>query len=98
MHNITFISTIHKEIGKCNAEELYKIIKKLNPEVIFLEAVDGTYSDYENYNFLTYGVNHNKLEIAAIQKYNCDTTFQYVPVCENALSDAFHRKKNCLSE
>jgi hypothetical protein len=48
MHNITFISTIHKEIGKCNAEELYKIIKKLNPEVIFLEAVDETYSNYEN--------------------------------------------------
>jgi hypothetical protein len=47
MPNITFISTIHEEIGKCNAEELYKIIEKLSPGVIFLEAVDETYSDYE---------------------------------------------------
>jgi hypothetical protein len=92
MHNITFISTIHKEIGKCNAEELYKIIEKLSPEVIFLEAVDETYSEYENYLFSAYGVYHKKLEISAIQKYAANATFKYVPVCENALSDAFHRK------
>jgi hypothetical protein len=92
MHNNTFISTIHAEIGKCNAEELYKIIKKLSPEVIFLEAVDETYSEYENYLFSTYGVYHKKLEISAIQKYNHDTSFEYVPVCEIGLSDAFHRK------
>ena len=98
MHNITFISTIHKEIGKCNAEELYKIIKKLNPEVIFLEAVDETYSNYESYVFSTYGVYHGKLEIAAIQKYNCDTSFEYVPVCENCLSDAFHKKNKIVGQ
>ena len=96
MQNITFISTIHKEIGKCNAEELYKIIKKLNPEVIFLEAVDETYSNYENYLFSTYGEYHKKLEISAIQKYNCDTSFEYVPVCENGLSDAFHKKNKIV--
>lgn len=92
MHNITFISTIHKEIGKCNAEELYKIIKKISPEVIFLEAVAETYSEYENYLFSTYGVYHKKLEISAIQKYNHNTSFEYVPVCEIGLSDAFHSK------
>jgi len=54
MHHITFISTIHAEIGKCNAEELYKIIDKLSPEVIFLEAIDETYSEYEKYLFMTY--------------------------------------------
>ena len=100
MHNITFISTIHKEIGKCNAEELYKIIKKLNPEVIFLEAVDETYSNYENYLFSTYEVYHKKLEISAIQKYNCDcdSSFEYVPVCENGLSDAFHKKNKIVCQ
>jgi len=98
MHNITFISTIHKEIGKCNAEELYKIIKKLNPEVIFLEAVEETCSNYESYVFSTYGVYHGKLEIAAIQKYNCDTSFEYVPVCENGLSDAFHKKNKIVGQ
>ena len=98
MHNITFISTIHKEIGKCNAEELYNIINKLSPEVIFLEALDETYSTYEKYLFSTYGVFHKKLEISAIQKYNCNTSFQYVPVCENGLSDAFHKKINLVCQ
>jgi len=92
MHHITFISTIHKEIGKCNTEELYKIIDKLSPEIIFLEAIDETYSEYEEYLFSTYEVYHKKLEICAIQKYSHHTSFQYVPVCENGLSDAFHKK------
>ncbi|NDV15729.1 hypothetical protein GO009_06790 [Muricauda sp. TY007] len=92
MHHITFISTIHKEIGKCNAIELYKIIDKLSPEVIFLEAVDETYSEYEKYLYSTWGVYHKKLEISAIQRYNHNTSFQYVPVCDNGLSDAFQEK------
>lgn len=92
MHRITFISTIHVEIGKSNAEELFKIIEKLSPEVIFLEAVDETYTEYEKFLFSTYGVCHKKLEISAIQKYSYNTSFEYVPVCEGGLSNAFHRK------
>lgn len=98
MHHITFISTIHKEIGNCNAEELYKIIEKLNPEVIFLEAIDETYSAYENYLFSAYGVYSKKLELAAIQKYSLSSSFEYVPVCENGLSDAFDRKNKIVCE
>lgn len=98
MHHITFISTIHKEIGNCNAEELYKIIEKLSPEVIFLEAINETYSAYEKYLFSTYGVYHKKLELAAIQKYTLSTSFEYVPVCENGLSDAFDRKNKIVCE
>ena len=51
MHKIIFISTIHKELGKYNADELYEIIAQENPEVIFLEALDETSSNYENYLF-----------------------------------------------
>jgi hypothetical protein len=98
MPTITFISTIHKEIGKCNAEELYKIIGKLSPEVIFLEAVNETYSEYENYLFSTFGVYHQKLEISAIQKYNATTSFEYVPVCEGGMTDAFHRKNRIVCQ
>lgn len=98
MHQITFVSTIHEEIGKCNADELYKIIEKLNPEVIFLEAVDETYSEYEHYLFSTFGVYHKKLEISAIQKYDSNNCFEYVPVCANGLSDAFHRKKKIVCQ
>ncbi|MFD2726272.1 hypothetical protein [Hyunsoonleella rubra] len=92
MHHITFISTIHKEIGKCNANELFKIMDKLNPEVIFLEAIDETYSEYDKFLHSNYGVYHKKLEIAAIQKYNHNSSFQYVPVCAIGLSDAFQKK------
>ena len=92
MSNITFISTIHKQIGKCNANELYKIIDRLSPEVIFLEAIEETYSEYEKYLFSTYGIYHKKLEISALQKYNHNATFQYVPVCDSGLSDAFREK------
>jgi hypothetical protein len=98
MHNITFISTIHEEIGKCNAVELYKIIEKINPQVIFLEAVDQTYSEYEKNLFFEYAQYHKKLEISAIQKYNSNTTFEYVPVCENGLSDAYRRKNKIVRE
>jgi hypothetical protein len=98
MNNITFISTIHKELGKCNAEELYKIIEKLNPELIFLEAVDNTYSEYEEFLFSTYRQYHQKLEIAAIQKYSSDSVVHYIPVCEGGLSEAFHRKTRIVCQ
>jgi hypothetical protein len=98
MHNIIFISTIHKEIGECNADELCNIIAKLNPEVIFLEAVDETYSAYENYLFSKFGIYHKKLELSAIQKYSHIHSFEYVPVCENYLSEAFHQKNKLVSE
>ena len=96
MHKIIFISTIHKEIGKCNSDELCKIIEILKPEVIFLEAVEETYSAYEDYLFSTYGVYHKKLELSAIQKYNYNHSFEYVPVCENSLSEAFHQKNSIV--
>lgn len=92
MQTITFISTIHKEIGKCNSDELFKIIEVIAPEVVFLEADSQTYSNYEQYLLSTYGVYHRKLEIAAIQKYGHTTSFEYVTVCDVELSDAFHKK------
>lgn len=98
MHHIIFISTIHKEIGKCNAEELHKIIERLSPEVIFLEAVNETYSTYEQHLFSTYGVYHQKLELSAIQRYQQTNSFAYVPVCENYLSEAFHKKNKIVCE
>lgn len=98
MHNITFISTIHKELGKCNADELHQIIKKISPEVVFLEALHDTYSEYQAHNFKNFGVFHSKLEIAALQKYNSNKSFEYVPVLNSGLSESFEKKYNltCL--
>lgn len=92
MYNITFISTTHKENGLCNANELCKIIEQIAPEVIFLETLKDTYSKYQEHLFCNYGVFHSKLEIAAIQKYSYKSTFKYVPVLDNGLSDAFEEK------
>ena len=97
MHKISFISTVHKEIGQCNSSELHKIIEELSPEVIFLEALNDTYSEYEKVNFLQFQVYHGKLEIAAIQKYSHNASFKYIPVLDNPMSEAFDKKYNQLS-
>lgn len=92
MYKITLVSTVHLEIGKCNADELCNILENINPEVIFLEALDGTYSDYDRMLFSTFGVNHKKLEIKAIQKYCLNNSCKYIPVLDNELSDSFDKK------
>lgn len=58
MYHITLISTVHKEIGRCNADELCAIIGKINPEIIFLEALADTYSNYNKMVFSSFGVYH----------------------------------------
>lgn len=40
MYNITLISSFHLIQGKCNPDELYKILEKLQPQVIFEELSD----------------------------------------------------------
>lgn len=92
MYDITFISTTHKENGHCNADELCKIIKLLAPEIIFLEAMEETYSKYDQHLFSEYGVFHKKLEIEALQKYCYKSSFEYVPVLDDGMSEAFDKK------
>ncbi len=98
MHNITFISTMHEETGKCNAYELYNILKKESPEVVFLEALKSTYSNYDKTMFSSFGVYHRKLEIEAIQKYSNDSSIEYVPVLDSGLSDLFNNKYERICE
>ena len=98
MHNITLISTMHKEFGKCNADELCNILKKESPDVVFLEALDTTYSNYDKTRYSEFGVYHQKLEIKAIQKFSNQTSFEYVPVLDNGLSDLFDEKYERVCE
>ena len=46
MYNITFLSSCHIEIGYCNSMELYKIIDKISPDVIFEELDEESYNDH----------------------------------------------------
>jgi len=94
---IILISTIHKEIGKCNSDELCKIIEALNPDVIFLEAFENSYSNYHNLLLSQFGVYQERLEIKALQIYSQNHTFQYVPVLDIGLSDEFETKLEIVS-
>lgn len=50
LFNITLISSFHKIHGKCNPEELYKIIEHLQPDVIFEElSTNGFEIIYSTY-------------------------------------------------
>lgn len=97
MNSITFISTVHDEMGECSSDELCKILEVINPEVIFIEALEETYSEYQKNTFFNFGVFHKKLEIRAIQKYSLKYQFEYVPVLEKGLSTSFDQKFNSIS-
>ena len=96
MPTITLISTVHKGLGKCNTEELALLLHNLSPEVIFIEAFENTYSDYEKHNFEVLGLTHSQLEISAIQMYSKLKEFQYVPILENGISEIFEKKYNLV--
>ena len=98
MNNIIFISTMHQENGNCNADELCIILQQVNPQVIFLEALDNTYTDYDKLGYTSFGVYHKKLEIAAIQKYDIHSSFDYIPVLDNGLSELFEQKYKYVCE
>lgn len=97
MNNITLISTVHKEIGKCNSDELCKIIESIKPDVIFLEAFENSYSSYHQLLLSQFGVYQERLEIKALQLYSHNYTFEYVPVLDIGLSDEFETKLEIAS-
>lgn len=76
MYKVTLISTEHRESGKCNSDELYKIIKSINPEVIFEEETnDEKYHSYYNEED-----SFKSLEIQTIIKYKQNHTVENIPV------------------
>lgn len=87
MCKITLISTVHKECGNCNSNELLKIIENICPNVIFLEELEDNYSKYDQMKFSQFGVYKERLELKAIQSYNQNHTFEYVPVLDIGLSE-----------
>jgi hypothetical protein len=95
---LVFISTIHQETGKCNPDELCAIIKEINPNVIFLESLEKTYSKYQQYNFLNFDIFHHKLEICAIQKYYGKSNSNFIPVLDKPMSEAFETKYKLVCE
>lgn len=97
MYIINLISTIHKEIGNCNCGELFSILERLKPDIIFLEALDSSYTNYEHDNYINFDVSHKRLELSAIQKYFLNIPWGYVPVLNKGLSEPFYEKQIFLS-
>ena len=71
MRNLTIVFTGHRENGLCNAEELLKILKSIEPEVIFEEF---RLSDFD----ILY--ERGNVEARAIKKYQEFKSFQQISV------------------
>lgn len=75
MYNITLFSSFHKEIGKCNSVELYNIIEKIQPEIIFEEL------SYSWFNIVySEGYNPQSLEAITIKNYLKKYNIKHIPV------------------
>ena len=89
MYNITLIGTHHSEIGKCNSDELYKIIESISPEVIFEELPTDAFNMFYSDSFDIYYVNRilrNRrppevpLEVKCVKKYKQYYNIKIIPV------------------
>jgi len=74
MHNITLINSVHTELGKCNSYELYKIIERIRPEVIFEELPPDIFDIYDE------GQTPASLEAKTIKEYLKNHRIEHVPV------------------
>jgi len=91
MYNITLIGTRHEELGRCNSNELYKIIENINPEIIF-EEIPPSY--FEKYYIIK---NHKNLESNVINKYLEHYSIKNISVdSENIPSESLVQKYNAL--
>lgn len=74
MYNITLICTVHEEKGICNLNELYKIIDRINPEIIFEEMPPLAFDEYYK------DKNKSNLETNTINKYLESHQIEHIPV------------------
>jgi len=70
MYNITLLSSFHINLGKCNPDELYKIIEEIQPEIIFEELSFDTFSFVYSDDYTP-----NTVEAITIKKY-----LKYCPI------------------
>ena len=76
MYNVTIISTEHIESGKCNSDELYKIIESIKPEVIFEEEV----ADERFHKYYNDENSFKSLEVQTVIKYLRNHNIEHVPI------------------
>lgn len=93
MFNITLVSTRHDALGMCNNDELYKIIKLINPDVIFEEIPPTHFDDFYVDN------KRSSLETDTICKYIKTHPIEHVPVdSEDVPPDEFFEDYEYLTQ
>ncbi len=78
MHNITLISTVHSERGKCNSNDLFQIISAINPDVIFEEIPPALF--YRFYEKNDIPIEIEPLEVKAVKRYLQGRNVVHIPV------------------
>ena len=82
MQSITLISTVHKDCGMCNPNELLNIIEHIAPDVIFEEIPPSLFDEFYISN------TRKNLETDAIKKYSENHKVEQVPVDSDNLPSA----------
>jgi len=77
MHNLHLVCTFHSELGKCNPDELYKIIEQINPDVIFEELTPNLYDILYNKGIFDESA---PTEFKCIWKYKQEHDIKNIPV------------------
>lgn len=83
MFNITLLSSFHKIHGKCNPDELYKIIDEIRPEIIFEELSCATFD-----MVYSLGYRPQTIEAIAIKKYLEIHSIKHFPVDNYPIKEA----------
>jgi len=76
MYNITLVCTHHSEFGKCNSDELYKIIESIEPDVIFEELAQDLFDKFYKENTIPY----EPPEIKSVKRYIKNHSISHFPV------------------
>lgn len=84
MFNVTVIFTRHKEEGNCNSRELLKIIKAIQPEIIFEEIEPSVYDQIYIQQCRT------TLESDTVKAYLKTNPVEHIPVDTFDDPDGYH--------
>ena len=76
MYNIALVCTHHSEFGKCNSDELYKIIESIRPDVIFEELTQDLFDRFYKEN----NIPNEPPEIKSVRRYIKDHATSHIPV------------------
>jgi len=72
--NIYLISTVHKEKGYCTSENLFEILNKIKPDVVFCEASPEMFESFKK------GLIQSSLELNSIKKLSKYHSFSFVAI------------------